>query len=68
MISSVSCMHIFDNLRIGGVYMRVLSTFLHVKCEYHSSCPQFTAKGKYCEGLDYPKCGIFLKRKREHKP
>jgi len=45
--------------------MGVLSVIFRIKCKYHSSCSQFKREGKYCEGLDYPKCGIFLKRKRE---
>lgn len=44
--------------------MHILSLIINTKCKYRNSCPHFQKEGKYCEGLDYCKCGIFLKRKR----
>ena len=44
--------------------MNILSLLMRAKCKYRASCIQFQQKGKYCEGLNYPKCGLFLKRER----
>jgi hypothetical protein len=48
----------------GAKNMGILSSILNLKCKYRKSCSQFQQNGKYCEGQDYPKCGIFLKKKR----
>jgi|GEM_PF-6019108 hypothetical protein len=45
--------------------MGILSFITRSKCKYCDSCSHFQEGGKYCEGLDYCKCGLFLKRKRE---
>ncbi len=46
------------------VKMNILSLIINTKCKYRASCPNFEKGGKYCEGLDYCKCGLFLKRER----
>jgi hypothetical protein len=50
---------IWEDMKIG-----ILSFITHNKCKYRTSCPNFQKGGKYCEGLDYCKCGLFLKMKR----
>lgn len=49
---------------LESVEMSILSFIMKSKCEYRTSCPNFQKDGKYCEGLDYCKCGLFLKRKK----
>lgn len=44
--------------------MGIFSFIMRNKCKYRTSCPHFQKGGKYCEGLDYCKCGLFLKRRR----
>jgi hypothetical protein len=44
--------------------MSILELLFKQKCKYVKSCSNFQLKGKYCEGMDYPKCGIFVRRRR----